>query len=79
MDGTRITPDMTVEEVVVRYPDTVPVFFRHGIPAISCGAPIWGTIRENAEKYGVKDLEALLRDLNTVARKSGGTLDVKLG
>ncbi len=79
MHEVHITPEMTIEEVVVRYPDTVSVFFRHGIPAISCGAPIWGTIQENAEKYGVKDLEALLRDLREVARKSGGTLDVRLG
>ncbi len=72
-----ITPESTIEEVVVRYPDTVQVFFRHGIPAISCGAPIWGTIQENAEKYGVKDLEALLRELNEIAEQQGG-LSVKL-
>ncbi len=72
-----ITPESTIEEVVVRYPDTVQIFFRHGIPAISCGAPIWGTIRENAEKYGVPDLEALLRELNDVAEQQGG-LSVKL-
>jgi len=79
MPEVRITPEMTIEEVVVRYPDAVSVFFRHGIPAVSCGAPIWGSVQENAEKYGVKDLEALLRELNEVARKSGGRLDVKLG
>ncbi len=79
-DGdVRITADATIEEVVVRYPGTVQIFFRHGIPAISCGAPIWGTIRENAEKYGVKDLQALLDDLNREARASGGKLDVRLG
>jgi iron-sulfur cluster repair protein YtfE (RIC family) len=73
----NITPESTIEEVVVRYPDTVQVFFRHGIPAISCGAPIWGTIQENAEKYGVKDLEALLKELNEIAEQQGG-LSVKL-
>ncbi|MCF6191700.1 MAG: disulfide oxidoreductase [Candidatus Hydrothermae bacterium] len=72
-----ITPESTIEEVVVRYPDTVQIFFRHGIPAISCGAPIWGTIRENAEKYGVQDLDALLRELNDVAEQQGG-LSVRL-
>ena len=72
-----ITPESTIEEVVVRYPDTVQVFFRHGIPAISCGAPIWGTIQENAEKYRVEDLEALLRELNEIAEQQGG-LSVKL-
>ena len=69
----KITPDSTVEEVVVMCPDCVQVFFKHGIPAISCGTPIWGTIKENVEKYGVKDPEALIRELNEVYEK-GTTL-----
>ncbi len=75
----KITPDTTVEEVVVKYPDSVDIFFKHGIPAISCGAPIWGTIGENAEKYGVKDLDALLKELNELAESKGDSLDLKLG
>ncbi len=74
----EITPETTVEEVVIRYPESVDIFFKYGIPAIACGAPIWGTIGENAEKYGVKDLDALLRELNDLARKKGGKIDVKL-
>lgn len=66
-----ITKDMQVADVVLRYPDTVGIFFKHGIPAIACGEPIWGTIEENAQKYGVENLEALLQDLN--ARVSGAT------
>ncbi len=61
----KITKDMQVADVVLRYPDTVQIFFKHGIPAIACGEPIWGTIEENAQKYGVKDLDALLQELNT--------------
>lgn len=61
----KITKDMQVADVVLRYPDTVQIFFKHGIPAIACGEPIWGTIEENAQKYGVKDLDALLQELST--------------
>jgi iron-sulfur cluster repair protein YtfE (RIC family) len=43
----KITKDSTVEEVVLRYPDAVEIFFKYGIPAIACGTPIWGTIGEN--------------------------------
>ena len=56
--------DDTIEEIVRRRPDTVGIFYRHGLPCIACGEPLWGTIRENAEKYGVRDVEALLRELN---------------
>ena len=71
-DTEKITAEMTIEEVVMHYPRTVPVFYRHKLPPIACGEPVWGTIRENAEKNGVTDLEALLRDLNQVAAKYEG-------
>lgn len=63
----KITGEMTIEEVVMRYPKTVPVFFAHGLPPIACGEPVWGTIAENAEKEKVADLDALIRELNRIA------------
>lgn|GEM_PF-402944 len=78
MKERKITPDSTIEDIVTRYPDSVDVFFKHGIPAIACGAPIWGTVKENAERYGVKDLDALLDELNAVAEKSGGMFILKI-
>ena len=63
----KITLDSTVEEVVTLYPSTVQIFFKYGIPCIACGAPIWGSIGENAKKYQVKDVEGLLKKLNQAA------------
>ncbi len=74
----EITLDTTVEEVVLRYPESVDIFFKYGIPAIACGSPIWGTIGENAQKYGVEDVEGLLRELNDLARKKGGGFDIRI-
>ncbi len=73
----KITKETTVEEVVVKYPDAVDIFFKYGIPAIACGTPIWGTIGENAERYGVKDVEGLLRELNELVENKG-EMDIKL-
>lgn len=73
----KITKDMSIEEVILRYPDSVDIFFKYGIPAIACGSPIWGTIEENAEKYAVNDIDALLKELNELA-ESKGELDVKI-
>ncbi|NPB03997.1 MAG: DUF1858 domain-containing protein [Thermotogae bacterium] len=74
----EITPETTVEEIVLRYPDAVDIFFKYGIPAIACGSPIWGTIGENAEKYGVEDLEGLLKELNDLIQRRGGGIDLKI-
>ncbi len=73
----KITKDSTIEEVVLRYPSSVEIFFKYGIPAIACGTPIWGTIGENAERYNVSDLEGLLIELNELAKEKG-EIDVKL-
>jgi iron-sulfur cluster repair protein YtfE (RIC family) len=68
----KITGEMTIEEVVMRYPRTVPIFYKHGLPPIACGEPVWGTIAENAERNNVADLEALIRDLNRIAAEGAG-------
>ncbi|MEO0295296.1 MAG: DUF1858 domain-containing protein [candidate division WOR-3 bacterium] len=60
----KITEDTNIEEILALYPDSVSIFLKYGIPAISCGEPIWGSIKENALKYGVKNLEELLEELN---------------
>ncbi len=78
MSEVKITPDWTIEDLVTKYPKTVDILFKHGIPAIACGTPIWGTIAENAEKYGVKDLDALMKELNEAAQETG-TLILDLG
>ncbi len=65
-----LTLESTVEEAVVRYPQTVKIFLKHGIPCMVCGEPLWGTIGENAQKYNVKDTEQLLKELNDAARES---------
>ncbi len=64
-----IHEDMLIEEVITKYPQTVGVFMRHRIPCLACGEPLWGTIRENAERYGA-DLELLMQDLRKAARES---------
>ena len=71
MDTFKITRDTTIEEVVMKFPQTVEIFFRHGIPAISCGSPLWGTIGENIDRYHVKDPEKLIEELqNAIASSS---------
>ncbi len=64
-----IKPEDTIEDVITKYPKTVKIFMNFGIPCMVCGEPIWGTIKENAEKYGVKELDELIKALNEEANK----------
>ncbi len=65
----KITKNMTIEDVVKQYPKTVKVFMDFGIQAIVCGDPLWGTIEEEAERAGVKDIDELLKALNNAAKE----------
>jgi len=59
----KITKDMTVEEVLEKFPQMVEVFMKFNVPCLVCGEPLWGTIEEVAKKYNV-DLAELLFSLN---------------
>ncbi len=59
----RITPEMLVDEVVDRYPETIPVFIRHRMQCVGCHVARFETIAGGAAIYEV-DLNDLLQELN---------------
>jgi hybrid cluster-associated redox disulfide protein len=58
----KISSESLIEDLVKDHPATVKIFTRHKLPCIMCGEPLWGTVAENADRYGA-DLDALLKDL----------------
>jgi hybrid cluster-associated redox disulfide protein len=65
-DQATITADMSIIEVVQKYPDTVHVFMRHGLGCIGCALARFENIRQGAEVHGI-DVDALVKDLNQSA------------
>lgn len=49
-----------------KHPQTIKVLMDHGIKALVCGEPAWGTLGEVARRSGVEDVEQLLSDLRDV-------------
>jgi hybrid cluster-associated redox disulfide protein len=64
-EGEMITAEMRINEVVAKYPQTIRVFFRHGMQCIGCYICGFHNIAEGAKQYGI-ELESLLNDLNDV-------------
>lgn len=60
-----ITKEMTFQEVIHDYPDTIRVFMRHGLGCIGCSAATYENVEQGARVHGV-EIEELLRDLNEV-------------
>lgn len=59
----KITKDMTIEEVVSRYPETIRVFQDYGIICPECSAAPYDNLEQGAQVHGV-DPDQLVRDLN---------------
>ncbi|VVB87423.1 Uncharacterised protein [uncultured archaeon] len=60
-----ITKDMTIEEVVTQYPETMMVFMRHGLHCVGCHVSAFENIEEGATAHGI-NVDALVADLNKV-------------
>ncbi|VVB94959.1 Uncharacterised protein [uncultured archaeon] len=65
-----ITKEMTIEEVVTQFPETMMVFMRHGLHCVGCHVSAFESIEEGAMAHGI-NTDALVADLNkvTAARK----------
>jgi len=63
-----ITKDMTFNDVLRKYPDTLKVFRKHDMHCFGCMGADAETIEYGAIAHGV-DLEALLSELNLAVGK----------
>ena len=75
-----ITSDMTIKDVLDRYPDLYGVFEEHGLHfCAGCYVMLASTIGTGANYSGLKpnDRQALLEELNRLAEEGGhGTAPV---
>lgn len=58
-----ITKEMSVREVITKYPQTIKVFKRHGLECTDCQIADLERVERGARVHHV-DVEALLKDLN---------------
>ena len=60
-----ITKDMSILEVVQKYPDTVDVFVNAGMGCLGCAAAHFENIEQGAMAHGI-DVDQLVKDLYSV-------------
>jgi hybrid cluster-associated redox disulfide protein len=58
-----ITKQMSIGEVVQKYPETVRVFLSHGLMCVGCAAARFENIDQGATAHGI-DVDTLVSDLN---------------
>ncbi len=61
-----ITKDMSILEIVQKYPDTVEVFINSGMGCLGCAAAHFENLEQGAMAHGI-DVDQLVKNLNIVA------------
>ena len=65
---TKITKEMTINEVVEKYSKTVSVFMNYGLHCMGCPAAADESIEEAVKVHQGIDLDKLLKDLNRAVK-----------
>lgn len=63
-----LTKEMSIMEVVQKYPETIAVFQEFGMGCIGCAAAHFETIEQGANAHGM-DIPALMEALNKAVEK----------
>lgn len=63
-----VTKDMSITEVVEKYPESAEVFIRHGMHCFGCMAARFENIEQGALAHGI-DADKLIEDINNSVNK----------
>ena len=67
-DVIDITPDMIIGDVVLAYPETLPLLQKMGIHCVGCYASTFESIQEGVGRHGLDPLK-VCKKINQVIRK----------
>ncbi len=69
MPDRQVTKEMPIGDVVRKFPETIPVFMKHGLHCIGCAVAAFESIAEGAAAHGIQ-VDPLIDDLNTAAQET---------
>jgi hybrid cluster-associated redox disulfide protein len=63
-----ITKEMSIAEVISKYPKTIPVLMKTGMHCIGCPMAMQETLEEGLSAHGL-DADKIVDELNKIVRK----------
>lgn len=68
MTEQKITEDMTIRDVIEKFPETASVFAKYNIGCIGCIAASFERVKDIAGVHGT-DIKAFVKDLNDAVKQ----------
>jgi hybrid cluster-associated redox disulfide protein len=65
MEQPQLEPDLTVAEVLTRWPQAIPVFLRHRMACVGCAINPFETLAEVTKIYKL-DLDCFISELEQI-------------
>ena len=67
-----VDKDMTMGEIVMKYPETIPVILSHGLHCIGCHVSPYESIEQGSLGHGMteEEFETLLKEVNEAAAET---------
>jgi hypothetical protein len=60
----KVTRDISIEDLVQKFPQAVGFLTRKGVRCIRCGEPLWCTLGELLEEDKIADPQSIIDELN---------------
>jgi len=64
----KITKEMSITEIVQKYPQSIDVFLKHGMGCLGCAAARFENLGQGAMAHGI-DVDKLIADLNEAVKE----------
>jgi hybrid cluster-associated redox disulfide protein len=59
----KVNKEMSIHDIVNKYPQTIDVFMKHGMGCLGCAAARFENLAQGAMAHGI-DADKLVEDLN---------------
>ena len=70
VEYSSLTADLTVAEVMERWPETIPIFFHYRMTCVGCPIAPFETLADVAAVYGL-DMDCLVDELRQSIHSGG--------
>ncbi|NQU78757.1 DUF1858 domain-containing protein [Candidatus Woesearchaeota archaeon] len=62
----KITKDMPIQDIVMKHPESIDVFNKHGMHCVGCAAARFENLAQGCEAHSI-DIDEMVKDLNNAA------------
>jgi hybrid cluster-associated redox disulfide protein len=66
----KINKDMTIHEIVQKYPKSAKVFMKYGMTCFGCPFAMQETLEQGALAHGI-EVDKILKELNKIVKDKG--------